>query len=201
MAGTAWGAGPFSHKLHLQLKLTCQQCHAAAARSQNASDNLLPAESVCKPCHASGVPTPIKAPRKGTVTKFNHSKHVPLGKTIALSIVTALDKKTYLGHPPANIREQLAAANDACTSCHRGLSQNVKVDASVFPPMSDCLVCHNKVEPPFSCSTCHDQPSAKLMPASHDDKWLDFHATGKAGFDKVSCQPCHGVKFTCRGCH
>lgn len=197
--GTAFAAGPFSHQLHLKLKLSCTQCHSGAIASASAGDNLLPKAEVCKPCHAQGPPTAIKQPRKLLVTKFSHAQHAKLGN-VARAIVAAIDRKTYLGKPRAGERAMLAAAKTTCESCHQGVQQNVKVDASLFPSMSDCLVCHSKVEPPFSCSTCHDA-SAKLMPASHDDKWLDFHATGRANLDRPSCQPCHGQRFTCRGCH
>lgn len=131
--------------------------------------------------------------------KFSHAQHAKFGNPAPL-IAAAIDKKTYLGAPRPNQRELLKTASNGCETCHLGITTNVKVDASLFPAMSDCLVCHSKIEPPFSCSTCHDQ-STKLMPATHNDAWLDFHASGKANFDRPSCQPCHGQRFTCRGCH
>src|SRR5579885_3875483 len=39
-------AAPFSHAVHLQLKLSCVACHAAALTSASADDNLLPSERV-----------------------------------------------------------------------------------------------------------------------------------------------------------
>jgi hypothetical protein len=194
-----YAAGPFSHQLHLKLKLACTTCHANAATSQATSDNLLPAAKACTPCHTQGPPTAIKEQRKVGVQKFPHATHAKL-PNIAPLIAAAIDKGKYLGKPAEGERALLGQASNNCEACHRGLHQNAKVDADVFPHMSDCLVCHSKIEPPFSCETCHDK-SVNLMPANHDDKWLDFHASGKAGFDKLSCQPCHGQQFTCRGCH
>ena len=47
--GVGTDAAPFSHKLHLGLELQCATCHTAAAASTKASDNLLPAKTVCRP--------------------------------------------------------------------------------------------------------------------------------------------------------
>ena len=45
------GAAPFSHRLHLQMKLECVGCHQAAPASTKVADNLLPAKAVCLGCH------------------------------------------------------------------------------------------------------------------------------------------------------
>jgi hypothetical protein len=42
IGGAAANAAPFSHKLHLQLKLECPGCHTAAVASTKPEDNLLP---------------------------------------------------------------------------------------------------------------------------------------------------------------
>jgi hypothetical protein len=68
------------------------------------------------------------------------------------------------------------------------------------PRMADCLVCHNRIEPPFSCEKCHDDV-ARLAPASHTPDWIDVHSSGQAKLDRQSCAVCHGRKFRCQGCH
>jgi hypothetical protein len=192
----------FSHRVHLAQKLECVVCHSIAPSSSKASDNLLPAPEVCLNCHTGERALPatpaIKAPRKLTVTKFNHSSHLKLGN-IAAMIVRAIDAKTYLSDP-GDLRSRLASVNHPCIACHRGLETSDAVTAAAFPRMADCLVCHNQVDPPFSCVKCHDE-NANLKPASHTAGWIDRHSSGKANLDKPSCAVCHGRRFTCLGCH
>ncbi|MGH2374954.1 MAG: hypothetical protein ACRD96_25935, partial [Bryobacteraceae bacterium] len=66
--------------------------------------------------------------------------------------------------------------------------------------MADCLVCHSKVDPPFSCEFCHDSKAA-LKPASHVPDFLDSHHAKNAAVDRTTCAVCHARKFTCQGCH
>jgi hypothetical protein len=170
--------------------------------STSASDNNLPRREICATCHAeSGKARPlageIKAPRRLLVTKFNHQLHAKLGN-IAPVIARAIDSKAYLSEP-GDLRAHLETKM-ACAACHRGLETSDEVSAEAFPRMADCLVCHNKIEPPFSCVKCHDE-GPHLKPASHTSDFLDRHT--KRGFlqEKVSCAVCHGRQFTCLGCH
>jgi hypothetical protein len=41
----------------------------------------------------------------------------------------------------------------------------------------------------------------KLKPAFHTPDYIDTHSSGKLKLDKPSCVICHGVNFTCLGCH
>jgi protein-arginine kinase activator protein McsA len=198
LLGQAAAAAPFSHKVHLQLKLQCASCHTSTAASTKVEDNNLPPAAVCVNCHKDS--RPIKTPRASKVSKFSHQQHLKMGN-VAPVIAAAIDSKEYLS-PPGDMRRWLNSKN-ACEACHRGLSESDAVTDAAFPQMADCLVCHSKIEkiePPFSCTACH-AASFKLTPASHDAKWLDFHGSGKANLDRQSCAVCHGRKFTCRGCH
>jgi hypothetical protein len=189
-------AAPFSHKVHLEQKLTCVVCHASASQSAKAEDNLLPNRVVCDGCHKDA--KAIKAPRQHLVTKFNHALHAKFSD-IAPLIAKALDSRAYLGKPTEVHRPDLDTAR-GCTACHRGLERSDEVSAEHYPRMADCLVCHNRVDPPFSCSKCHT-PGAHLKPASHNNDWLDRHSSSKVEKDKQSCAVCHGRNFTCFGCH
>jgi hypothetical protein len=82
-----------------------------------------------------------------------------------------------------------------CEQCHGGV---VRDAAKPFPPMADCLICHNRIDPPYSCETCHEDVKA-LTPASHDAKWVDTHTDPKIA--KQDCASCHGRNFRCQGCH
>jgi hypothetical protein len=189
IAGAVWAqtAQPFSHRIHLAAKLDCSVCHAG--------DNLLPAQSTCLQCHKAAE---IGAPMATRLAHFDHRLHLKLGNVAPL-IAAAIDKKTYLTSPSPELRAQLNTQN-LCEACHRGLAASDRPDRSGLPQMADCLVCHNQIDPPYSCEFCHAK-GAKLTPASHTPDFLDTHTSGKLGFDKATCAVCHGRKFRCLGCH
>jgi hypothetical protein len=199
---SAQAAPTFSHRAHLAQKLACVVCHSAAPSSTRASDNNLPKAEICATCHVAGgkarpLDLPIKQPRKLLVTKFNHQLHGKLGN-IAPVIARAIDSKAYLS-PPGDIRQHLNTRN-ACAACHRGLEHSDEVSIAAFPRMADCLVCHNQIDPPFSCVKCHDD-GANLKPASHTQDYLDAHTRKGTIKDRETCAVCHGRRFTCLGCH
>lgn len=185
----------FSHRVHLRLKLDCSRCHAAAPSSTAVSDNLLPSPASCKPCHDE---VSIKRPAAVALKNFNHALHLKLGN-VAPVLAAAIDANNYLSKPPPDLRRQLNTAN-ACVACHRGLEESDAVSKAAYPLMADCLVCHSKIDPPFSCEKCHE-PGPHLKPDDHTPDFLDTHNSGKLKLDKPSCAVCHGRKFTCLGCH
>lgn len=194
LCGAAWAQTPFSHRLHLRLKLECATCHSTAPRSTSAQDNLLPGKQVCLSCHKD---VSIPAPPVTPVNRFNHALHLKLGN-IAPLLARAIDSKTYLS-PPGGIRAHLNGAN-ACTACHRGLAQSDAVTAEALPRMADCLVCHTQIDPPDSCEFCHTK-NMPLKPRNHTADFLDSHSRKNARLDKATCAVCHGRRFTCMGCH
>jgi hypothetical protein len=189
-------AAPFSHELHLKLKLQCVGCHTAAASSTVVTDNLLPSAQVCRTCHTTG-PIAIKARRPFPVAKFSHQLHLKMGN-VAPVLAAAIDSGRFLS--AVGDERRFLNGSNACSACHRGLEESSQVSLANFPRMADCLVCHNKIDVPFSCETCH-AATFKLLPASHVQGWIDIHSTPGAKLDKESCAVCHGRKFTCRGCH
>jgi predicted CXXCH cytochrome family protein len=188
-------AADFSHPRHLALQIPCTTCHAAATSSTKAADNLLPSAAVCAKCH-DDKRTPRANPSPQLVAKFNHSLHAKLGN-VAPTILAAIRKGTYLSPPHPNLAGQLATRN-ACEACHRALRESETVSKANFPAMADCLVCHNRIDPPDSCVQCH-LPGPELKPASHTVEFIEAHSTRK--IDKTGCAVCHGRDFTCQGCH
>jgi len=187
---------PFSHQQHLKLGLECASCHKGALSSARPADNNLPTQEVCRSCHEQ--PVAIKQPSPNLVTRFSHLQHLKLGNFAAV-IAAAIDGKTYHTLPAETVHKHLNT-NNACGACHRGLEGSTQVSKANMPQMADCLVCHPKIDNPFSCEFCHD-PGPHLKPASHVPGYLDFHSTGRANLDKQSCVICHGKRFTCLGCH
>ena len=83
---------PFSHAVHLKLKVACLECHTQASISTKAQDNLLPAADACKRCHEPG---PIGEPAKLRVTQFNHQFHLKMGN-VAPVILAAVRSRKYM---------------------------------------------------------------------------------------------------------
>ena len=140
--------------------------------------------------------SPVQPP---PLKEFSHQKHLKLGN-VAPVIAAAIDKGAYLGKDGAQIRPLLNSSNQ-CEACHRGLQVSEKVSRANMPQMADCLVCHNEVEPPYSCEFCHPQDAQLKPPDIHPANILDTHTKKNAIADKESCAVCHGRKFTCLGCH
>ena len=195
----------FSHQLHLgKVGLSCAVCHASTEGSESAADNNLPEAALCLACHNGQVAPQIDVTPLADRTPadrnfhFSHKQHLVL-EDPAARIAEAIDTGKYLGAVP-DIRELLEGA-DSCGACHRGLSEAAKVDSTIhLPRMSDCLVCHDQIDNPFSCEQCHPA-DVQIRPDDHTREFIDGHSTGKLGFNKLTCQPCHGVGFRCMGCH
>ena len=194
----------FPHQPHLEMGLDCQGCHPAAAASEESADKLLPDGQMCGACHNGQTAPDIdlsplieRRPPERTY-RFNHLFHLGLG-AIAPLIANAIDTGNYYGKP-GDARRFLDTGSE-CTACHRGLEESLEVDSSLhLPMMGDCIVCHTRIDNPFTCKECHSE-GANLRPADHTREFIDLHSTGKIELDKVSCLPCHGRDFACMGCH
>jgi hypothetical protein len=192
-------AAPFSHKLHLAMKLECATCHRAAATSTKAEDDLLPPKTVCAGCHDASFAPQRPPPLPVPVVHFSHAVHLKIGSHLGPIIARAIDIGTYL-QPSSDVRGHLNAKNP-CQVCHRGLEESEQVTAANMPKMADCLVCHTKIVVPWSCEECHAKGAA-LKPESHKrESFFDTHSQGAFRPQRATCAVCHGREFTCMGCH
>ena len=158
----------------------------------------------CQPCHAP-IPNSVEISKREARpvkwVKFSHARHVKL-PGVAQALIQAIDSKKYLGTATPESRKLLETENDVCQACHRGLPNVAGTLAKAnYPAMADCLVCHNKIDPPFSCEQCHVEDAKALQPASHVAGFIDLHTNKNAGLEKATCAGCHGRRFTCMGCH
>lgn len=194
----------FSHRLHLEnVGAECMDCHATVRTSKAATDLNLPKQKVCLRCHDGRKASKVEAsvlsnwriePR---TFRFDHALHLKLGN-LAPVLAAAIDGGSYLGKV-GDIRRHLETDN-ACQACHRGLEETDLATPANLPQMSDCLICHSEIDNPFSCQTCHIE-GARLRPDDHTLEFVDLHSTGRLELDKLTCLPCHGTTFVCKGCH
>lgn len=106
---------------------------------------------------------------------FSHAVDLKMGN-VAPVLARAIDKGTYL-QPSGDVRKYLDNRN-VCEACHRGLEESDQVTAGAMPKMADCLVCHVKIQVPWSCEECHAK-GPELKPASHaQPDFFDTHSKG-----------------------
>ena len=157
-----FAAGGFSHRPHLDLKLTCASCHSSAAASTRAADNLLPQAESCAPCHEdSQVRT---APTRHFVAKFNHAAHA--GMLNCQGCHRLKEGAANPGFPKMAFCigcHNKIDVPDSCMKCHLP-TQELK-PSSHNPAFFDlhssgklqtknagCAVCHGRN---FTCQGCH----------------------------------------------
>ena len=169
----------FSHKFHTEeADATCNDCHAKAAESHNAADDLLPdmetcynchdeEDTDCTSCHKNGE-EPVLLPRiNNYITHFSHKAHI--------------DRDTE------------------CETCHSGISAKEFVTEGMhLPTMETCMNCHDVPQTTEGCYLCHDK-NESIIPANHMENWKRSHGS-YAETGSENCNSCHQKSY-CIDCH
>lgn len=184
----------FPHELHLvQLRcggpgeaecLTCASCHrgeGSSAETAPREPNAVPPLERCSTCHSQDAPEKLQAS-----TRLD-TQPEPIAHSIRFSHEAHLEM--------AEIRGQ-------CLPCHSGA---VDPRSTLFPPMQQCLGCHEH-EQQFEraeCGPCHEPSDVQqLLPESfmrHDPAWLRHHGA-EASQQAQMCSTCH-AQSECNDCH
>ncbi len=173
----------FSHKIHKENDVDCQDCHSSVEESVTLKDMLIPTQEDCSNCHEvedkencnlchyKNTFEPIV--QTESILNFNHKIHV-------------------------------TDQNLECNSCHKGLNEvDYAFQSDSFKPeMETCYSCHNDGGVAFNtsnCESCHIS-TANLIPQTH--KSFSFIKTHKFSAQNIdaNCQLCH-QKQTCQDCH
>lgn len=194
----------FSHGKHLARGATCATCHAGAATSRSAIDNLIPTESACRACHAIDRSDPTKQATPVAACAGCHVGYTP-GAVVA---------RVYL--TPAPIKFAHAQhATQPCESCHGDMRTVDLATTRQLPTMASCLTCHTRGTEERSCTSCHLAkigglmetvfPHGTLVPRTsglgddhgplfardHRQQASRSDATCGACHDRSECQECH----------
>lgn len=191
---TAHGDVTFSHALHKDA-VECATCHPAT-ESAVATDNLLPAPSVCADCHD-------EADVRGYYSLLE-------GDDLATYAAPVKDYKLYFSH-----KDHTGTLGMTCLECHVGI---VEDEAEGVPSMDLCYRCHNNADATApivrstatapkrlaatnQCEACHTT-LAGLHPENHRvpnfiQEHGKFAMNGEADRD---CAVCHSQSF-CQECH
>ncbi len=169
----------FSHKFHAEeADANCDDCHAKAAESQIAADDLLPdmetcynchdeEDTDCTSCHKNGE-EPVLLPRiDNYIAHFSHKAHID--------------------------------RNTECETCHAGISAKEIVNEGMhLPTMETCMSCHDVPQTTEGCYLCHDK-SESIIPANHIENWKQSHGS-YAETGSQNCNSCHQKSY-CIDCH
>jgi hypothetical protein len=207
----------FDHSQHARAQIACERCHVAAVDSVSAADNLMPAESSCRPCHAIDRASPLKRVAAGQPAARCDACHPgfsgvqPVGALVALEptpvvVPTAELKFNHKLHHQRGI---------ACALCHANVENGGLATTADLPRMALCLGCHDGRQATARCGACHPTlsdgrlrtqfPSGQLIPSGSlggmDAHTSDFRRDHRiAGKDERACATCH-KRSECMDCH
>lgn len=134
---------PYSHKTHLALGLSCQNCH-----TNPDPGNLMTftAATKCMQCHVD------VAHDKPSIQKL--AEFAKSGQPIPWVRVYQLTPGVNWSH-----RKHIQAGMQ-CVMCHGQVSQlDAMAETTAVTSMASCIACHQANNAPTVCKTCHSWPS------------------------------------------
>ena len=106
----------FDHAQHARLGARCEVCHAAALSSAAATDNLIPGEAACRPCHAIDRTQPTKAVAPGQGAARCDACHVAgVGAGWQPAAALAEPPRVRLARPNLKFNHKLHASRGLCS--------------------------------------------------------------------------------------
>lgn len=167
----------FSHKYHTEVAgVGCTDCHTTADSSKLAIDNLLPDMETCYTCH-------------DRESKCSMCHKDPDNAIAYPRIETYIAKFPHMTHVEKKV---------TCEKCHVGVAASENVLEKHLPQMADCSSCHDALDKPDYCYSCHNKGES-LRPSNHRLDWRKAHAVHKEG-PKDECKLCH-TDNQCLECH
>ena len=134
---------PSSHKLHLALGLTCQNCHTNPDPGKMMA---FPATTKCMQCHVDAL--------KDSASIQKLAEFAKLGQPIPWVRVYEVTAGVNWNH-----RRHLQAGVQ-CAVCHGQVSQlDSMSQTTAVTSMATCISCHQANSAPTACKTCHSWPS------------------------------------------
>lgn len=166
---------------------TCMSCHAGVKEPVMKA---FPAPERCASCHKSGASIDGAAV---TIKGVRYAGPRAAAPDVAASRAIVFSHKSHMPRP--GIREQ-------CMKCHTG-APNDRASGSMYPPMAQCLTCHDQQFTQGDCRQCHQAGDlTRLRPQSllrHDVAFFRDHGT-KATQNQQVCRQCHAQTW-CNDCH
>lgn len=130
----------FPHKTHIQLGVSCIDCHSGADIRDAAG---IPSVKKCMLCHDKLARE--KPEVKKVIEYANKNIEIPWERVYGFS-KTAHVKFRHAPHARANI---------SCVTCHGDLTKATVAERVVTHNMGTCLTCHRQRKAPEDCAACH----------------------------------------------
>ena len=130
----------FSHKAHVQLGLSCVDCHSGADVRAAAG---IPSVTKCMLCHAKLARENPEV--KKVIDYANKNIEIPW-------------ERVYSFPASAHVQFQHAPhyrAHIPCAACHGDLTKATVAERMVTHTMGSCLTCHRQRKAPEDCAACH----------------------------------------------
>jgi outer membrane protein assembly factor BamB len=129
----------FSHRVHAERGITCQNCHTTAGRSARAG---IPDAAQCMTCHRT---VQRDAPAIAAVRD-----HAQQRRPIPWLRVYKLPDFVFFSH------ERHVKAGTACAECHGPVQTRDVLAKEVSTSMTACMSCHVRKKASTDCSVCHE---------------------------------------------
>lgn len=129
---------PFDHRLHMEQRMACLDCHGGALEHERAG---LPDRDHCMLCHQA-VAREHSAVREMAA--------MPTGSKIPWERVYRVPDFVFFSHA------EHARAGVDCGSCHGPVETRVVLDQEFSTNMVACMNCHAQRQASNECYLCHD---------------------------------------------
>jgi hypothetical protein len=131
---------PFPHKVHIEKKAACTDCHESVEKGPIAG---IPSVKTCMICHSQ---IATDKPLIKQVAEYSDK-----GIEIPWQRVYGFTREAHVrfNHAP-HIR-----ANVDCATCHGDLAKQTVAERSVDHNMGFCVNCHREKKASNDCLTCH----------------------------------------------
>jgi hypothetical protein len=131
---------PFPHKVHLEKKAVCTDCHESVERGPIAG---IPSVKTCMICHSQ---IATDKPLIKQVTEYSERGiEIPWQRVYGF---------THQAHVRFNHAPHIRASVD-CATCHGDLSKQTVAERVVDHGMGFCVKCHTEKKASNDCLTCH----------------------------------------------
>lgn len=129
---------PFDHKLHMDRRMACVDCHPGAEEHERAG---LPGRARCMQCHSS-IATESPAVRRLAA--------LPEGARIPWERVYRTADFVFFSHA------EHAEAEVGCSACHGPVAERSVLNQELSTSMVACMNCHVQRGASTECYLCHD---------------------------------------------
>jgi len=199
----------FNHGEHLALGVGCETCHVDIATSTRVRDDNFPTGSACDSCHG-----PQHAPDLAAPDRKCEMCHAGMKDGQVVAAVKTPPAKLHFNH------KMHLSRGASCETCHGDMSKVRLATTLQLPREADCVACHDGLQAPDTCGTCHptgpggrlvtrrdDKPNTPPLVPSARSSWGASHTlefvrdhTAQAKANPALCENCHHPD-DCQTCH